>query len=113
MGTNNNFITVSDLTAVLDGAAAITVVDVRKRPAFDQSDGMIAGAVWRDPMDIDRWLDEVRGLGRIVVYCVHGHEVSQGAAAALRADGIDAVYLEGGYESFAAAGGPVMAKPDA
>jgi hypothetical protein len=32
----------------------------------------------------------------VVVYCVHGHEVSQGVTSALRTAGVDAAYLEGG-----------------
>jgi len=32
----------------------------------------------------------------VVVYCVHGHEVSQGVTRALRTAGVDAAYLEGG-----------------
>src|SRR6201999_2631162 len=42
----------------------------------------------------------------VVVHCAHGHQVSQGAAAALRAAGIDARYLQGGIAGWIAAGLP-------
>ena len=41
---------------------------------------------------------------RVVVYCVHGHEVSQGIAAALSEDGLDAGYLIGGIEGWSSLG---------
>ena len=42
---------------------------------------------------------------QVVVYCVHGHEVSQSAAKALGAR-----YLEGGIEAWREAGGELDAK---
>src|SRR5262249_29594093 len=45
------------------------------------------------------------------VYCVHGHEVSQGAAAALNDAGISTRYLEGGLEGWKAAAGSLDRKP--
>lgn len=46
--------------------------------------------------------------GAVVVYCVHGHEVSQGVCATLRAIGVDAAYLEGGVEGWRLAGLPIV-----
>jgi thiosulfate sulfurtransferase len=43
----------------------------------------------------------------VVVYCVYGHEVSQGIADHLRAHGFAAARLEGGIEAWKAAGGTV------
>ena len=40
----------------------------------------------------------------IVVYCVHGHEVSQSAARTLRDLGFKAQYLEGGIATWMGAG---------
>ena len=47
----------------------------------------------------------------VVCYCVHGHEVSQGAAAAIRDLGIDARYLKGGIEDWKTASGRLAPKP--
>jgi rhodanese-related sulfurtransferase len=40
----------------------------------------------------------------MVVYCVHGHEVSQSAARTLRELGFKAQYLEGGIATWTEAG---------
>jgi len=74
------------------------VVDVRKRPAFLAAPDMIRGALRRDPEKLGALPGD-----NVVVYCVHGHEVSQGAAKALGAR-----YLEGGIEHW---DGERMAKP--
>ena len=51
--------------------------------------------------------------GRAIVYCVHGLEVSQQAAADLRSAGWDAVYLEGGIEGLVERALPTLRKrPD-
>ncbi len=74
------------------------VIDVRKAPAFLAAPDMIRGALRRDPQA----LGDLPGED-VVVYCVHGHEVSQNAARALGAR-----YLEGGIEHW---DGDRMPKP--
>ncbi|MBI3710528.1 MAG: chromate resistance protein [Proteobacteria bacterium] len=90
------FISPRALYGSIGTAAAPVVIDVRRAPAFDGDDKLIAGAMRRLPDDIDRWRRDLPAGRPVVVYCVRGHEVSQGAAASLRAAGIDARYLEGG-----------------
>src|SRR3954463_7931667 len=88
------------------------VVDVRRRPAFSASGEMIAGALRRDPEEITAWMSTLPAATRVVGYCVHGHEVSQTAAATLPGVGLDAHYLEGGLEEgWKAAGGELDRKP--
>jgi hypothetical protein len=83
------------------------VIDVRRRERFLESPVMVKGALRRDPDAIDRWKDALPGdASGVVVYCVHGHEVSQGAARVLGAR-----YLEGGIEAWGAAAGSLMPKP--
>jgi hypothetical protein len=72
---------------------------------------MIAGAVRRDPEAIQNWQELPAGRA-VVVYCVHGHEVSQGAASALRSAGIDARYLEYGIARWAEHRLPMRGKRD-
>jgi superoxide dismutase, Fe-Mn family len=69
--------------------------DVRRRGAFDASNEVIDGAVWRDPTTVDSWAAEL-WTTRTVVYCVAGHEVSRKTALRLRALGVDAYFLRGG-----------------
>ncbi len=74
-------------------------------PAFDADPQTIPGAIRCAP-------DGRRGhrggalepWRPVIVYCVHGHEVGRDAAAALRAQGLDARHLEGGLEAWRAAG---------
>ena len=64
------------------------VVDVRREQAFRSSPTRIAGAIWRDHMTSGDWSRRLAGRrGPIVVYCVHGHNVSALAASLLAADG--------------------------
>lgn len=85
------------------------VVDVRRKPVFEAAQKRIAAAIWRDHMEAENWLPRL-GDGRpIVVYCIHGHNVSEIAAARLAAAGADVTILDGGIEAFEAAGGPLAA----
>ena len=104
-------ITVNDLQARLTRPDPPVVIDVRKAPAFRDSAQMVSGALRRDPRGVDAWAKSLPAAGAVVVYCVHGHEVSQDAAKALNASGIPASYLEGGLEAWKAAGAPLDAKP--
>ena len=74
------------------------VIDVRRHPAFQASTEMVRGALRRDPELVSTWSKTLPKAATVVVYCVHGHEVSQKAAAALRSEGLAASYLEGGLE---------------
>src|SRR5262249_49874146 len=85
-----------DLHQRLGTAASPLVIDVRRADAFRADDKMIAGAVHRAPEQVGGWAKNLPAGRPVVAYCVHGHEVSQGAAAALRAAGVDAVHLDGG-----------------
>ncbi len=88
-----------------------TLIDVRRAPAFAQSRQMLPGAVWRDPEALSQWAGQFDTAREIVVYCVHGHEVSQQAAAQLCARGLNARYLRGGFEAWKDAGLPLVDKP--
>ena len=101
-----------DLQSSIHGAGAPLVMDVRRTPAFKASTEMIAGALRRDPDQVASWAPELPKAGKVIVYCVHGHDVSQGVAKALNARGIAARYLEGGIEEgWKAAGGALDRKP--
>lgn len=95
-----------------DQAAAAQLFDVRRRGAFEQADAMIAGAEWRDPAQVGTWAARLPKDEPVVVYCLHGHEVGRATAMRLRAAGIDARFLIGGFDGWCADGRPVMARPD-
>ena len=103
-------ISAHDLYARLGTATAPLVLDVRRAPAFEKAESLIASAMRRAPDDVQTWQRRLPANRPVVAYCVHGHEVSQGVAATLRAAGIDATYLEGGIETWSAGSFPTMSK---
>jgi len=90
----------------LRSANAPIVIDVRRRERFLESPYMIRGALRADPSQIDALKARLPRAAEVVVYCVHGHEVSQNAAQALGAR-----YLEGGIEGWRETGGELAGKP--
>ena len=102
-------ISVSTLRSALGSPRAPLVVDVRKQAAFDADPTMIASALRRRHDAVDEWFAALPQGREVVVYCVHGHEVSQGAAQALAARGVSTRYLAGGIEDWKAAGGLTVA----
>ena len=82
-------------------AAAPILIDVRRRPAFDDDEWMIAGAIRRPPDSVAEWSADTPKGQPVVVYCAHGQEVSRNVAASLRGIGVDARYLEGGIAGWA------------
>ena len=108
----NATITATELRSALAGKQPPLLIDVRRPPAFRAAIDMAAGALRRDPGAVAGWAKTLPRAASVVTYCVHGHEVSQNAAQALRDLGITARYLEGGLEEgWKAAGGKVVSKP--
>lgn len=87
------------------------LVDVRRAGIYEQAEVLIEGACWRDPADLSSWAAALPAGAEVVVYCVHGQEVSQAAALKLRAAGVAARFLHGGIEGWKAAGGRLQPKP--
>ena len=104
--------TIASLVSQHGSAAAPFIIDVRREPAFSADTHLIAGATWRDPFSVNDWAKFLPRHRSVLVYCVHGHEISKNTADALCAAGIQARYLQGGIEAWRAAGG-VTAKKSA
>ena len=100
----------SVLSAQLAASRAPLIIDVRKKEAFAASDATLPGALRRDPLQVDVWAATLPSADAVLVYCVHGHEVSQNIQRALHQQGINAAFLEGGLESWRDAGLPLAAK---
>jgi superoxide dismutase, Fe-Mn family len=90
-----------------DDVGQAPLIDVRRAGVFEQARTMIQGACWRDPASITSWAGELPAGQAVVVYCVHGHEVSRAVALRLRAAGKSAHFLQGGIEAWQAAGKPL------
>ena len=107
MHSNSNAaVSASGLKALIGRKTPPIIIDVRKGPTFLDAPDLIRGALRRDPFRVAEWSKSLPSEADVVVYCVHGHEVSQNAATALGAK-----YLEGGLEAWRAAGGELFGKP--
>jgi rhodanese-related sulfurtransferase len=104
-------VTPSELRSLMGGAIPPIVIDVRRNETFRAAPDLIRGALRRDPARVADWVKTLPAASNVVVYCVRGHEVSQGAAKALAAAGIRAAYLEGGIERWREEGGERFGKP--
>jgi rhodanese-related sulfurtransferase len=100
------FISPAALRQTLASSQPPLVIDVRREERFRESPYVIRGALRRDPARIEDWKNTLPAAASVVVYCVHGHEVSQNAAKALGGQ-----YLEGGIEHWREAGGELSNKP--
>ena len=91
----------AELRPLLGRADAPLLLDVRRAARFAESACLLPGARHCAPEQLQHQLAQLASWQpdqRAVVYCVHGHELSQTAAALLRGHGWDARYLQGGIE---------------
>lgn len=84
------------------------LIDVRRAGVFEAAPTMLPGARWCDPATLPQWAAALPRDRPVVVYCVYGHEVGRSSALRLRALGVDARFLEGGIDAWAAAGRPTV-----
>jgi rhodanese-related sulfurtransferase len=110
--TASHLISPEQLSALLGSADAPLVLDVRREERFRESKRLLPGARRCAPGQIAAFA-AANDPAKAVVYCVHGHEVGQQAAAQLRAAGWNARYLQGGIEGLIDKGMPTICKrPD-
>lgn len=100
-------VTQADLQRKAAGAA---LFDVRRAGVFEQSGQILPGAEWRDPATVSQWAADLPAGSEVVVYCVYGHEVGRSTALRLRAQGINARFLQGGIDEWQKANLPLTAK---
>jgi rhodanese-related sulfurtransferase len=110
MGDSPTTISPRELCRLVGTASCPPIFDVRREEAYAAAADLIPTAKWRDHRLADLWAKDLPGGCGVVVYCVHGHQVSQSAAALLRSLGIRARHLEGGIEAYRESGGPLIAK---
>ena len=97
-------ISASQLSRLVGLPDAPSIVDVRTSEHFDADPRLIPGALRRAHDDVASWARAYDGR-HVVVTCRAGGKLSQGVAAWLRHEGIEAETLEGGHEAWLAAGG--------
>lgn len=92
-------ISVVNLKSLMHAGSDIQVVDVRLKKDFDRRK-VIPGAKWHDPDQVAQWAKSLDKNKPVIIYCVHGHKVSQQVVDQLRQSGITAQRLEGGIEAW-------------
>lgn len=99
--SSDSSVTPAELRRLLGRADSPVVLDVRRLPRFQASTRLLPTARYCSPDQLPEFVASFatqQPSQPIVVYCVYGHEVSQDAAAWLRAQGWDARYVLGGME---------------
>ena len=109
-GTPTSACSATTLAGLLRLNDAPLVIDVRKHEAFAASEYALPGALRRDPLTVETWANTLPAASTVLVYCVHGHEVSQNIASALGQHGVHARYLLGGIEAWREQGLALVAK---
>ena len=96
-------ITVPQFSRLLGLPSSPAVIDVRIDDDYRVDPRLVPGSLRRDHRTTASWAPEYRGKC-VVVVCQRGQKLSEGTAAWLRHEGIDAQTLEGGFEAWAKAG---------
>ena len=78
------------LYARLGSEAAPIIVDVRRDADCADASTLVADAFQCSPDGVEQWQTDLPSGRQVVTYCVHGQQVSQGVAAALRFMGVEA-----------------------
>lgn len=92
----------AELERLLKRKPGIKVLDVRRRDARVDVEHPIPGAEWKDPEHIAEWSRDLGSDGDVIVFCVHGHNVSQDARDYLLKQGLSVGILDGGIEAWQA-----------
>lgn len=101
---SNTSISVSQLSRLIGLPDAPVIIDVRKAADFEADTRLLPGARRRDAALVAEWAHDLKDR-TVVVACQRGGSRSEGAASWLRAEGVPAETLEGGYEAWRKADG--------
>ncbi|WP_275547887.1 rhodanese-like domain-containing protein [Pseudomonas sp. Marseille-Q0931] len=100
-------ISIRELAEWQAAGRSFELLDVRRAIVRNADGAQIANAKWQDPELLFSWKDQVPRDRPVILYCAHGHEISQGSAATLWAMGLDARYLVDGFAGWREAKQPV------
>jgi rhodanese-related sulfurtransferase len=96
-------ITAAQLSRLIGLPQAPAIVDIRIDDDYRADARMLPGSLRRDYRVVSHWASQYQGRS-VVVVCQKGQKLSEGTAAWLRAEGISAQSLEGGFEGWKKAG---------
>lgn len=92
-------ISVQELQSLISSGSNVQIVDVRLTKDFDKTQ-VIPSANWYANDQVSQWGKQLDKNKPVVVYCVHGHKVSQQVVDQLRKSGFSAQRLQGGIEAW-------------
>ena len=101
-----NTIVVDKLARLIGTPRCPIVIDCRTAEDYAADPRLIPSSVRREHAGAPEWERDMTSPA--VVVCQQGRKLSQGVAAWLRATGVEAESLDGGYEAWLAAGQPVV-----
>ena len=96
-------ITVPQLSRLIGLPTSPAIIDVRTDEDFAADPRLTPGSTRRDFRTVPQWAAAYAGRD-VIVTCQRGLKLSQGAAAWLRHEGIDAQSLDGGFEAWQSGG---------
>lgn len=100
-------ISAAQLARLVGLPTAPAIIDVRTEEDFAAAPRLIPGSVRRDPFYAAAWSKSLADRNAVIV-CQKGLKLSQGAAALLRHEGVQAETLEGGFVAWQEAGLPTV-----
>ena len=103
-------ITIQQLSRLIGLPGAPGLIDVRPAPACGAHPQLLPTSRSLSADTIENWGPSCRGA-RVVIYCCDGGDLSQGAAAWLRNEAVQAEVLAGGFDAWLLAGQPLL-RPD-
>ena len=107
--SNHASLSLADFRSLRESYPPPQVLDVRRVPAFESNPVLIPGSVRCAPDAVAGVAASLEPWRAVVAVCVHGHEVSQNAAATLTGLGYSARALAEGLEGWREAGGATVA----
>ncbi|WP_099868085.1 chromate resistance protein ChrB domain-containing protein [Pararhizobium haloflavum] len=99
-------ISVDKLARLVGTPKCPTLIDLRTEADFEEDQRLIPSARRRNADCLKDWIGSVNGPS--IVYCQQGHKLSEGIGALLRANGLPAEILEGGFEAWRDAHQPLI-----
>src|SRR5439155_2308473 len=98
---------VEEVRAMLAEGKPLQLIDVRPRHFVSRQQDIAEGVTWRDPEQVDKWMEELSRAAPVVVYCAYGFHIGCKTAIKLRDAGFDAKFMSGGHSALKAVGHPL------
>jgi rhodanese-related sulfurtransferase len=108
---SNTDISVAQLSRLIGLPNAPVIIDVRDEDDYPADPRLVPGAAHRDYRTVAEWSRDWPAPGSdAVIVCQRGLKLSEGVAAMLRARGVNAEVLEGGFLAWRDAGGLLLSQ---